>query len=402
LASSSETGLEIFYKRFLEQVKLRYPEATRALALEARLSPLLFCPDVLELPRTLRVEAEAIVRAFFKLRLQPDRAARLAAENPKVVDGGNFSALMSYDFHVDENGRLRLIEINTNASMSLLAELLYELHGLENPFSAEFRLAIMKTFKTEYSLSQPGGSLRTVVITDHEPERQRLYAEFELYRELFLREGFNCSISDATDLMFHNGELRSRNDEKIDLVYNRHTDFYLETPSTTGLRAAMTEKAACLSPHPFEYRMLADKERLLELNKPGALDALAPEIAATISRALIQTLDVAAMENAEALWADRKKWFFKPKRSFGGKATFRGSSMTRGAFKQVLESGSHMAQEFVAAPVVTLPTTNDEYKYDLRFFVYRDQIQLACARLYKGQMTNSQTPGGGIAPIRWL
>jgi hypothetical protein len=401
LATQAVTTLEKFYERFLMHFAARYPQAAHAIDLKARLSPLLFCPDVLELPRGLMVEAEKIVRAFFTLRMDPARAARLATEAPIVVDGGNYSALMSYDFHVDEKGHLRLIEINTNASMSLLTELLYELHGLPNEFS-NFSAEIIKSFEHEFKLACPTRDLSNIVITDENPPEQRLFCEFEMYRELFTRAGYSSSIIDAKELMFHSGKLCSTGDQSVDLVYNRHTDFYLETPATLSLRSAMEARAACITPHPFEYRLLADKERLLELSKPGALDLLDAESAATIDRTLIRTRDVVDFESPDALWAERKKWFFKPKRSFGGKATFRGSSMTRGAFKQVIESGSHLAQEFVAAPVKSMPTTGEDFKYDLRFFVYRDRIQLAVARMYKGQMTNSQTPGGGIAPIKWV
>jgi len=38
-------------------------------------------------------------------------------------------------------------------------------------------------------------------------------------------------------------------------------------------------------------------------------------------------------------------------------------------------------------------------KVDLRVFVYNGAIQFLSARLYQGQTTNFQTPGGGLAAV---
>jgi hypothetical protein len=72
-------------------------------------------------------------------------------------------------------------------------------------------------------------------------------------------------------------------------------------------------------------------------------------------------------------------------------------------FAQIL-AGDYLAQEYVPPSTLTIPVEEKptEFKYDLRFYAYQDRIQLACARLYQGQMTNSHTPGGGIAAIEWV
>ena len=81
--------------------------------------------------------------------------------------------------------------------------------------------------------------------------------------------------------------------------------------------------------------------------------------------------------------------------------------MSRGTFQKIL-AGDYLVQDFVP-PLITqvevhspLGAELQEFKFDLRFYVYRDRIQLSCARLYQGQMTNSQTPGGGVAVIDWV
>ena len=390
-----------FFQRFVAQLKAHYPEAAAKYDFGARLSPNLVSFRTLELPSSLADQAHEIVRAFSALRELEDRDTKLSSESPAVTDGGNYSALMSYDFHVDENRNLRLIEINTNASLGLIMDVAHETQQIPNRFSPDFKKTIVETFISELKLSG-GTKLGGVAIVDENPAEQRLYAEFLLYKELFERAGAKAVIADPRDLKVTGGKLMA-GEQTIDLVYNRHTDFYFTSPECAPLREAMEKKLACLSPHPHEYRLLADKERLLELSQAGAVEALplSDEDKRVLRRALIRTLDVTKVADTESLWRERKKLFFKPMRSFGGKAAYRGQSVSHSVFDQIVK-GEYVAQDYVPAPTVKFgPTAEDEFKYDLRFFVYRDQIQLACARLYRGQMTNSQTLGGGASVIVW-
>lgn len=424
----------ITYEQFLARLADLYPEAARKLVFADQLTPTLVCAHAVTLPLALKIEAEAIVRAFFKVRGLPDRTRALEALEPPIADPGNTSALMSYDFHVDTAGHLRLIEINTNASLSLIVDALHETHGLKNPFVESFRDDIIAVFRNEYRASfaaermlagesQPQTpAISTIAIVDEKPYEQKLFVEFLLYRELFERAGHRVEICDAASL--RNAErdhgLLTESGEKIDLVYNRHTDFYFQQPATAALKTAMEKQSACITPHPHEYRLLADKERLLELSRPDALTSLplSESERQCLATALIRTRESRDFASEAELWAERKRWFFKPKRSFGGKATYRGATMSRTVCHQVY-SGDYIAQEFVPAPELTLPESPSEsspkspmkagenaqsvlkMKYDLRFYVYRDRIQLACARLYQGQMTNAKTPGGGVTPIIW-
>lgn len=393
-----------FFARYLKQLEAHYPETARTVDLKARISPLLFCPHKLQLPQSVAKEAQEIVRAFFALRSLTKRDQELSARSPEVIDPGNTSVLMSYDFHIDDAGRLRLIEINTNASAGLLADLLYEVQSLKNPFSESFHNEIVRCFAHEAELALPGRKIQRALVVDENPIEQRQFTEFVMYSELFRHAGWRTDIVDPSELVFsdEDSELRYQN-ERIDLVYNRHTDFYFETPANTALRKAMMARSTCISPHPHEYRLLADKERLLELSKPGAIDSLplSEGERAVIHSALIRTVDVHEFSSADDLWKERKRWFFKTKQSHGGKAAYRGSSMSRGTFENIM-NGPYLAQEYIPAPTIKPEGTEEEFKYDLRFFVYRDRIQLACARLYQGQMTNAQTPGGGLTAIEWV
>jgi hypothetical protein len=394
-----------FFGRFIGHLESRYPKTASSLDLKERLSPHIFCPDVISLPASFKSQAEEIVKAFWALRNLPLRTSRLEAMAPPVIAPGNSSILMSYDFHTDDQGQLRLIEINTNASMGLMVHSMHELWNEPNAFSPDFGQEIVASIRREFHSAYPGGrKLQRAVIIDETPDRQRMFPEFHMYRELLESEGIETFIADSKELRLVGDELQLPSGERVDFVYNRDTDFYLETPERATLQKAMLTKAACFSPHPHEYRLLADKDRLLELSRPGALDELDldEQTKAVISRTLIRTLNVTEFRDHEELWQQRKKWFFKPSRSYGGKAAYRGSSIGRTVFAQIV-ANPYLAQEYVPAANIRLPSAPEDgdFKYDLRFFVYEDKIQIACARAYKGQMTNSQTPGGGVAVIRW-
>lgn len=390
---------DTFHREFTKACAANYPATDARYPFRERVAPTLVSPYVLELPDDIRSQAVAIVEAFFALRSSPEWQRHAVTQAPPLRDPGNTSALMSYDFHIDSSGALRLIEINTNASMSLLTDELEKFHGLRNPFTDDFRQEIAETFAREFrdsNAARASSSLKHIAIVDVDPLKQRLFIEFAMYQELFERNGWKTDFHDPRDLSCANRVLQSPSGP-VDLVYNRDTDFYLTDPASRSLKQAMDEDCATITPHPYEYRLLADKDRLLELSSSSEWP-VSEEHRRTIERALIRTLEVSSMD-ADQLWSERKRWFFKPRRSHGGKAVYRGSSMSRGTFASIL-AGDYLAQEMVPPSVVTFEG-EEELKYDLRFYAYRNRVQLACARLYRGQMTNAQSPGGGVAPIRW-
>jgi DNA primase large subunit len=401
-----------FFSSYLKVFAKHYPETSTTIDVRNKLSPLLFCPHIIPIPKTLKHQAEEFARALFQVRKLENRTKALESLNPTLNDPGNNSVLMSYDFHIDSQNQLRLIEINTNASMSLMSDMLYETQQISNGFNDNFRSEIISAFKNEYRLyqakcghSETDSSLK-IAIVDEAPDQQKLFVEFNAYRELFAQNGFFAQIADTRDLKFTNGSLKL-GEQSIDLVYNRDTDFYFQKAENSELRQAMESGSVCLSPHPHEYRILADKERLVELSTASTMDSLevSDEDKKIIRSALLISEEVSRHSDPDKLWAHRKKLFFKPKRSFGGKAVYRGASISHPIFSQIL-AGDYLCQEYVPPSTIQLANVNsgelEEFKYDLRFFVYQDKVQLACARLYRGQMTNSQTPGGGVAAINWV
>lgn len=389
------------HEDFLSRLTLEYPHTAGAHDIKRYIVPTLIAPQVIRFPRTWLRTAEKIVSIFHSGVRESEYTRNVISRlSPEVRKCSTSSVLMSYDFHVDfskdPTGQLKLIEINTNASMSLLLDVLNcELHVgrcLKEDFLDDFEASI-------------GGSLqgKRVVIVDEKPETQKLFIEFLMYKELFEKRGAICRIVDRSELVFESGELRLREMPQfgpIDLVYNRLTDFYFEAPESLALRLACEQDKIAITPHPFDYRALADKTRMVEWSEPGEFEkhGLNSADIEILRSCLIRTRDIQSMD-PEELWKERKNLIFKPKTSHAGKGVYRGSSISRGAFQGVLDSGG-LAQDFVPAP--TLNIGEAEFKYDLRFFAFRDRIHVACARLYQGQMTNATTPGGGVAAISWV
>src|SRR6185437_6522312 len=148
----------------------------------------------------------------------------------------------------------------------------------------------------------------------------------------------------------------------FDFVYNRFVDFYFARPTSAILRQAWQQQKILFSPHPREYLLLADKERLADFYKKKLDPSLlyTERIRDLTANKAGDALDAVI----EGLWERRKHLFFKPRTMYGGKAAFRGNSISRRAFAEIFE-GDFVAQEFLPA------AEWHSRKFDLRFFVYR-------------------------------
>ncbi len=393
------------YETFLAQLAVEYPKIASEQDVRSLVIQSLIAPVELELPKKWWDEAERLVFLFHnRIRNHSLRSEELRNQEPVVPRLENASVLMSYDFHVDFSedpaGRLRLIEINTNASMSMMIDLMNAERALKPLCHGcrRFKDELIDDFNEE--LGRPLRGAR-IAIVDDAPSKQKMYIEFLMYKELFDARGAQSKILDRSELEMRDGGLWAGEFGPIDLVYNRTTDFYFEEPASRALREALVSRAAVITPGPFDYRMLADKDRMVDWSRDGYLEntyGLTSDESGTIRSALLRTREVKSID-PETLWKERKHLMFKPRHAFGGKGVFRGSSISRGAFEGVVASDS-LAQDYIPAP--TTKVDGVEFKYDLRFFAYRDRIHVACARLYQGQMTNATTPGGGVAPVVWV
>lgn len=338
------------------------------------------------------------------------RAAALARASAAAVhDPRTPGVFLGYDFHLGEHGP-RLIEINTNAGGALLNVYLAraqkaccpEMQGLTTGPVALGALEdeFVAMFRHEWRAVRGDLPLTRIAIVDDAPATQYLYPEFLLFQALFRLHGIDALIADPAELETRNGRLLHA-DGSVDLVYNRLTDFALDEPAHAGLRTAWLDDLALITPHPRAHALYADKRNLIALTDPEWLrtTSIEPAVIETLLHGIARTRLV-ERAHAEALWAERKRLFFKPASGYGSKAVYRGDKLTRRVWEEIL-TGEYVAQELVppGERQVQVETEIAALKYDVRCFVYAGKVQLLAARLYQGQVTNFRTPGGGFAPV---
>jgi hypothetical protein len=170
------------------------------------------------------------------------------------------------------------------------------------------------------------------------------------------------------------------------------------------LKQKFLDRSVCFSPNPFEYLLLADKQRMIDWNNDElwAHENWPSEYKDNIRKYLPTALAL-NKANADAIWQDKKKFFIKPLRAFGAKQSYRGESISRKNFESLVNQ-DFIAQQFVPAPEAAMKTPEgiQAFKYDLRFYAYQDKVQMVVARLYQGQVTNLRTTYGGFAPILFV
>ena len=328
--------------------------------------------------------------------------ARLGAPGPR-------GAFFGYDFHLDQ-GRLGLIEINTNAGGAMLNAVLARAQraccvamdqmvpSLASVAAFERRMVAM--FREEWRLAGQTRPLASIAIVDDAPEQQYLYPEFLLFQQLFERHGVRTVIAAPSSLAWRNGALW-HGELAVDLVYNRLTDFYLEQPASAALREAYAAQAVVLTPNPQTHALYADKRHLALFCDAAQLQALGvPLQTQQILLAHVPHTEVLDPADAQRLWDTRRGLFFKPVAGYGSRAAYRGDKLTKRVWQAILQ-GDYVAQAIVA-PGQRLVDAHDNaqaMKFDLRAYAYAGQVQWVAARLYQGQTTNFRTPGGGFAPV---
>lgn len=265
---------------------------------------------------------------------------------------------------------------------------------------ATFEDEIVQMFRAEWTAARQTAPLRTMAIVDTQPQQQYLYPEFLLFQRLFAKNDINAVIADPGQLTFKDGALWF-GELKIDLVYNRLTDFMLEAPESRALHDAFCEDAVVLTPHPHAHALYANKRNLTILSDATALEALGvPQATIDILVANVPFTESVTTNNAERLWSERRNLFFKPVAGYGGRAAYRGDKVTKRVWQDIL-LGEYIAQRVVTPGVRVAGTVDspETLKFDLRSYVYDGQVQWTAARVYQGQTTNFRTPGGGFAPV---
>lgn len=381
------------------------PGAPDIAALIAERCPHLFSPTPIFISDEQARRMEELIDAVETVVAMPSYRADVLGIGPGIVRHAPRArgVFFGYDFHLDGDD-IGLIEINTNAGGALLNAALARAQiacgGLVSKAPHVFEQAIVDMFREEWRLGGRDAPLGSIAIVDTDPEAQYLYPEFLLFRQLFERNGISAVIADPSALRWEDGRLW-HGELAIDLVYNRLTDFSLETPASAALRAAYRVDAAVVTPHPQAHALYAEKRNLALLTDAAKLEALGvPEATRAILLAGIPRTEVVRAQDGDALWERRRELFFKPAAGFGGRAAYRGDKVTKRVWQDILD-GEYVAQAIMAPPerMTGSREAPEKRKFDIRCYCYNGKVQWTAARLYQGQTTNFRTPGGGFAVV---
>ncbi|MCX8087543.1 MAG: hypothetical protein N3C63_11705 [Rhodocyclaceae bacterium] len=296
-----------------------------------------------------------------------------------------YGVFLGYDFHLTPDGP-QLIEINTNAGGGLLAALQAGREDVLVRFIEMFRAECPR-------------ELKVLAIVDERPAEQYLYPEFLAFQRLFAAQGIAALICDPAELMLCHGNLWHE-ETKLDLVYNRLTDFEFSSPAHAVLKEAWRQGVA-ITPNPDHHARYADKRHLVTLSDGAALAEIGvdAETRRILTAGIPYTVRL-TVERAEEFWARRREFFFKPATGYGSKGAYRGDKLTKRVFEEIL-AGDYIAQRYVppSTLMADVAGTLTELKVDVRNYVYRGEVLFVAARLYQGQTTNFRTPGGGFAKV---
>ena len=348
---------------------------------------------------------QQVIAAVERVAALPAYAAAVGAWAPAIAARpvSARGVYVGYDFHLDADGP-RLIEINTNAGGGLLNLLLARAQRACCPEAAPFsplehhnERGVVEMFRQEWRASRGNAPLTCIAIVDDAPHEQYLYPEFLLFERLFRRHGIDAVIADPAALRLRDGALWY-GERRIDLIYNRLTDFALDDPSHANVRAAYAADQVVLTPHPRAHALYADKRNLALLTDPTRLRALGVDDATIqiLSAGIPRTI-VVDPADAPTLWQRRRELFFKPVAGYASKGAYRGDKLTKRVFDEILRT-PYVAQTLI--PPSARRTPGEQFlKLDVRNYVYAGEVQNLAARLYQGQTTNFRTPGGGFAPV---
>jgi hypothetical protein len=355
----------------------------------------------------------AAVEKVIALPAYQERVLAYAPDAAKFIPMAH-GVFFGYDFHLSAEGP-QLIEINTNAGGALLnaivartqkvccnlAEEELPTHTTAVVIPNNPEQAFMEMFLEEWQVERGQQPLCSIAIVDENPPNQYMLPEFLLFKKMFEQNNISAVICDPSELVYHDQALWHGN-QRIDLVYNRLTDFGLEAAAHKSLLEAYLAKSVVVTPHPRAHALYADKRNLTLLTDEAALTDIGVDAKtrAILLAGIAHTVSVEP-DDAETLWAVRKHLFFKPAKGYGSKAAYRGDKLTRRVFSEILQN-DYVAQTLVQPSERQLEVENKivDFKLDLRHYAYKGRTQLISARLYQGQTTNFRTRGGGFAQVK--
>ncbi len=326
-------------------------------------------------------------RSVFRLK---DNDAYLEAMHAELPDAAHVptrwpSLLMGFDFHLTADGP-KLIEINNNAGGLYIGEERW-LPQPVDAFDNELAERLLAMFPSKW---------KNIAIMDDDVTQQYMYPEMCAYAELLRNDGRNVWVCSPEDLQLRESGLFI-DDEKIDAIYNRHTDFYLDEHLLAHVWSAYKQGQVVLNPHPRSYALIGDKSRMVDWWRKGLLEACVDQSLVEQIRAVTPATHQLAEIDLDQAWAERKVWVFKPSARHGGKGVVLGKAMSRKRFA-ALDLSETIVQQLIPASKVEVEGL--ELKLDIRLYMHGEKLIALAGRVWSGQLTNFREAGSGWVSLK--
>jgi hypothetical protein len=323
-------------------------------------------------------------RTVFRLKDNPAYLSTLSSSLPETAHIPTEwpSLLMGYDFHLTSDGP-KLIEINNNAGGLYIGNQRWlPQPELTEVLSGTLEERLLSMFHSEWS---------AIAIMDEDVCNQYMYPEMCAYADLLSQAGRKVWVCSPEEVGLTEAGLFI-DGQRLDAIYNRHTDFYLEDQPLQHIRMAYELGQVAINPHPRSYALIGDKSRMVDWWRPGLLEGcIDAQQLAEIRAVTPVTRQLGEMDLQQA-WDERKQWVFKPAARHGGKGVVLGKAMSRKRFNS-LDIDETIAQQLIPASVVEVD--GNEMKLDIRLYMHGESLIALAGRVWRGQVTNFREPGSG-------
>lgn len=326
----------------------------------------------------------AFSRMLYRLKNRKNYLHMLEEKLPEVakIIPDTPAMLMGFDFHLTDEGA-KLIEVNNDAG-GLYSEALKD--WLPQPQIEE-----MPGETSERLLGMFPSHWKSIAIVDDEIEEQFMYPEMQAYAELLKEDDREVYMGAPEALQLKDDGLYF-NGHRLDAIYNRHTDFYLDTEPMQHIRKAYMSGLIQLNPHPRSYALLGDKARMADWWHEGVLESCLEPDEIQLIRTVVPEIHLMHEYDSEQAWAERAGWVFKPAARHGGKGVLLGKSISRKRFDD-FNKGETVMQRYVPASLVEIG--DNEFKFDVRLFMQGEKLISLAGRVWQGQVTNFRAEGSG-------
>ncbi len=342
-------------------------------------------PDVM-IPRHTLQLMEDFAAQMFTLKKNASYQQWIAQHVPQSAMLGNDEPpiLMGFDFHLTNDGP-KLIEINNNAGGLFTGD-----HGwLPQPaIKGALTDRLLEMFPTYW---------KNIAIVDADIKEQFMFPEMCAYASLLREAGRRAFLCTPENIVQRDDGLYV-DDYRLDGIYNRHTDFYLQSSSMTHIRNALEHQQIALNPFPRSYALLGNKNRMAHWWRPNVLEQwLSPQSCAMVRHTVpkvqqMQDIDI------QTAWKERRRWVFKPPSSHAGKGVVLGKAMSRKRFA-TLDRANTLMQEYVPANNIS-SQDGELFRFDIRLYMHGIKKIAWAGRVWRGQLTNFREQGSGWTVIR--